>query len=172
MELTDGDIHEGGYPEDVLEFGIKNGGILAESVYPFKGKVGPCKFKQGLGVTIDGWMKIKPNSELSLKYALAFEPVIVHLRFEPWMLVDGLLTETRKYSMVFVLVVFRTLIFLPYFYITDLELSHHLLLVKSNFNCVYSFFCIILLTDKDTSLCILYTVRLRAQATTAGRIMQ
>ncbi|KAM3402089.1 hypothetical protein ACQJBY_006190 [Aegilops geniculata] len=77
--LTGGDL-DGGTPEKVWEFIIKNGGILPSALYPFTGQKGVCKNITGRGVTIDAWKPILPNDEYALKFAVAHQPVVVGVR--------------------------------------------------------------------------------------------
>ncbi|KAM0838477.1 hypothetical protein ACQ4PT_060947 [Festuca glaucescens] len=83
-----GDPLKGGNAVTVLKFAIQNGGILPESAYPFTGVKGPCKSNKGPLVTIDSWQYVKPNCELSMKYATAHQPVIVDVHLGDNILVD------------------------------------------------------------------------------------
>jgi hypothetical protein len=50
-----------------------------------------------MGVSIDEWRRVKPGCELSLKYALAYQPVIVEVFFGDFLLVNDFYMDPFAY---------------------------------------------------------------------------
>ncbi|XP_051212909.1 cysteine protease 1-like [Lolium perenne] len=69
----------GGIMDDAFEFIARNGGLDTEEDYPYTGREGKCDLaKKGLKVvSIDGFEDVPANDELSLKKAVAHQPVSV-----------------------------------------------------------------------------------------------
>ncbi|KAK1665703.1 hypothetical protein QYE76_053862 [Lolium multiflorum] len=69
----------GGMMEDAFDFIARNGGIDTEEDYPYTAKDGRCDLaKRGRTVvSIDGFESVPENDELSLKKAVAHQPVSV-----------------------------------------------------------------------------------------------
>jgi len=66
---------EDGWPENVFDFIIRNGGVVSETDYPYCGIRGPCKAVEAAGVSIASWAAVEPTEE-AVKYAVAFQPVV------------------------------------------------------------------------------------------------
>lgn len=69
---------EGGWPENVFDFIIRNGGVVSETDYPYRGFRGPCKAVEAPGVSIANWAAVEPTEE-AVKYALAYQPVVASI---------------------------------------------------------------------------------------------
>ncbi|XP_047083636.1 cysteine protease 1-like [Lolium rigidum] len=69
----------GGMMEDAFDFIARNGGIDTEEDYPYTAKDGRCDHakKSRTVVSIDGFESVPENDELSLKKAVAHQPVSV-----------------------------------------------------------------------------------------------
>jgi hypothetical protein len=69
----------GGMMEDAFDFIARNGGVDTEEDYPYTAKDGRCDLakRNRTVVSIDGFESVPENDELSLKKAVAFQPVSV-----------------------------------------------------------------------------------------------
>uniref|UniRef100_A0A453KCV0 Granulins domain-containing protein n=1 Tax=Aegilops tauschii subsp. strangulata TaxID=200361 RepID=A0A453KCV0_AEGTS len=69
----------GGMMEDAFDFIARNGGIDTEEDYPYTAKDGRCDHakRSRTAVSIDGFELVPENDELSLKKAVAHQPVSV-----------------------------------------------------------------------------------------------
>ncbi|KAF7101269.1 hypothetical protein CFC21_102647 [Triticum aestivum] len=69
----------GGMMEDAFDFIARNGGIDTEEDYPYTAKDGRCDLakRSRTVVSIDGFESVPENDELSLKKAVAHQPVSV-----------------------------------------------------------------------------------------------
>jgi C1A family cysteine protease len=67
----------GGLPALAYDYVIKNKGICSESEYPYTASDGTCKKGCKSQATINGFVNVTANSALSLKQALANQPVSV-----------------------------------------------------------------------------------------------
>ncbi|KAL6842137.1 hypothetical protein ACP4OV_028116 [Aristida adscensionis] len=73
---------DGGFPHLAFDYITRNGGIVPESVYPMW---------QAEMVTIDGYQFVPKNCELSLKKAVANQPIAVSICFdELWRTTEGI----------------------------------------------------------------------------------
>jgi KDEL-tailed cysteine endopeptidase len=83
QELVDCDTHsmdegcEGGWMDSAFEFVIKNGGLAAETSYPYKAVDGKCKRGSKSAATIKGYEDVPVNNEAALMKAVANQPVSV-----------------------------------------------------------------------------------------------
>lgn len=69
---------EGGWTENVFDFITRNGGVVSETDYPYRGIRGPCKAVEAAGVTIANWAAVEPTEEV-VKYAVAYQPVVASI---------------------------------------------------------------------------------------------
>ncbi|KAL8151089.1 hypothetical protein V2J09_020897 [Rumex salicifolius] len=84
QELVDCDTKKnlgcrGGFMEEAFKYIKKSKGISSEQNYPYTGKGGSCHAPKKKAVRISGHKTVKPNSEKSLKAAVAKQPVSVGL---------------------------------------------------------------------------------------------
>ncbi|CAM0914016.1 unnamed protein product [Alopecurus aequalis] len=83
QELVDCDVHgtdqgcEGGLMDDAFKFIISNGGLPAESSYPYRAEDGKCKSKSNSVATIKSYEDVPVNNEGALMQAVANQPVSV-----------------------------------------------------------------------------------------------
>ncbi|EMS51977.1 Cathepsin Q [Triticum urartu] len=56
----------------------RNGGVVSETDYPYRGIRGPCKAVEAAGVTIANWAAVEPTEE-AVKYAVAYQPVVASI---------------------------------------------------------------------------------------------
>ncbi|CAL5403766.1 unnamed protein product [Camellia sinensis] len=85
QELMDCDVEtgnkgcNGGYMANAFEFIKNNGGITAESAYPYQGINGNCDKTKAANhiATISGYVNVTSNNENSLQAAVAKQPVSV-----------------------------------------------------------------------------------------------
>ena len=83
QELVDCDVHgtdqgcEGGLMDDAFKFIISNGGLTAESNYPYTAEDGKCKSRSSSADTIKSYEDVPANDEGALMAAIAKQPVSV-----------------------------------------------------------------------------------------------
>jgi len=83
QELVDCDVHgtdqgcEGGLMDDAFKFIISNGGLTAESSYPYTAEDGKCKSRSSSAATIKSYEDVPANNEGALMAAVASQPVSV-----------------------------------------------------------------------------------------------
>ncbi|CAM0942901.1 unnamed protein product [Alopecurus aequalis] len=83
QELVDFDVHgtdqgcEGGLMDDAFKFIISNGGLTAESSYPYRAEDGKCKSRSNSAATIKSYEDVPANNEGALMAAVANQPVSV-----------------------------------------------------------------------------------------------
>ncbi|VAI52339.1 ervatamin-B-like [Triticum dicoccoides] len=81
QQLVDCDRAErgcnGGLPSEAFQWIKTNGGITAASSYRYKAAVGRCLINRKSAAKITGSIRVKSNSEVSLRNAVAIQPVAV-----------------------------------------------------------------------------------------------
>ncbi|CAM0942899.1 unnamed protein product [Alopecurus aequalis] len=83
QELVDRDVHgtdqgcEGGLMDDAFKFIILNGGLTAESSYPYTAEDGKCKSRSNSAASIKSYEDVPANNEGALMAAVASQPVSV-----------------------------------------------------------------------------------------------
>jgi len=74
----------GGLMDDAFEYIIKNGGLGAESAYPYTAKDGKCQSGVKSIATVSKYTDVKKNDETGLMSAINIEPVSVAVDAQSW----------------------------------------------------------------------------------------
>lgn len=74
---------DGGWPEAVFQYMIKNKGVTSAKLYPYLGRVGVCR-KFQLVASISSFTSVKPNDELALLSGVNNAPVSVAVDASLW----------------------------------------------------------------------------------------
>jgi len=74
----------GGSPQDAFEYIVQNGGMEAESAYPYTAREGTCNAKAPYPASIHNYLEVKRGDEDALLSAVTQQPVSVVLRTGEW----------------------------------------------------------------------------------------